>query len=87
MEDTGRAWRRQCNEELRNLYASPNIIRVTKSRRTRWEGHVAHMEEMRNADKNFVRKTEGKRPCGRSGRKWEDNIKMELRRIGRGDLN
>jgi len=59
------------NEELHYLCASPNVIRVIKSRRMRWVGHVLHMGEMRNAFKMFVRKTEGKRSCGRPRRRWK----------------
>jgi hypothetical protein len=65
-----------------NLYASPNIIRVIKSRRTRWVGHVARMGEMRNAYNIMVGKPEGKRPLGRHRHKWEDNIRTDLREIG-----
>jgi hypothetical protein len=64
------------------LYASPNIIRVIKSRRMRWVGHVARMGEMRNVYKILVGKPEGKRPLRRSRRRWEDNIGMYLRKIG-----
>jgi hypothetical protein len=58
-------WRRLHNEELHNLYASTNIIRVIKSRRMRWAGHVAHIGEIRNTYKILVGKPEGKRPLGR----------------------
>jgi len=64
-------WRRLHNEELRNLYISPNIIRVIKSRWMRWVGNVASAEEMRNAHKILVWKLQGKPPLGRHGRKWE----------------
>jgi hypothetical protein len=74
--------RRLCNEELHNLYASPNIIRGTKSRRVRWVGHVACMGGMRNAYKILVRKSEEKRPFGRTRCRWKDNIRMDLREIG-----
>jgi hypothetical protein len=57
------------NEELHNLYSSPNIIRLTKSRRMRWAGHVARMGEKRNAYGILVIKPEGKRPLGRTGRR------------------
>jgi hypothetical protein len=62
--------RRQHNEELRNLEASPNIIRVIKSRRMRWERHVAFMEEMKSAYKSLIGKREGKRPLIRSTHRW-----------------
>jgi hypothetical protein len=58
-------WRKQHNEELHNLYFSPNIIRMIKSRRIRWAGHVAQMGEKRNTYRTLVRKPEGKRPLGR----------------------
>jgi hypothetical protein len=64
------------------LYASPNIIQVIKSRRLRWTGHVARVGEMRNAYIVLVVKPEGKRPFGKSRRRWEDNIRMDLREIG-----
>jgi hypothetical protein len=62
-------WRKLHNEELRNLYSSPSIIRIIKSRRVRWAGHVARMGEKRNAYRLFVGKPEGKRPLGRPRRK------------------
>jgi hypothetical protein len=67
------------NEELHNLYSSPNIIRTIKSRRMRWAGHVARMGEKRNAYRILVGKSEGRRPLGRPRRRWVDNIKMALR--------
>jgi hypothetical protein len=78
-EETG-GWRKLHNEELHNLYSSPSIIRVIKSRRMRWAGHVARMREKRNAYRIFVGKSEGKSPLGRSRRRWVDNIKMDLER-------
>jgi hypothetical protein len=66
------------NEELRDLYFSPNIIRIIKSRRMRWAGHVARMGEKRNAYRLLVGKPEGKRSLGRPRRRWMDNIKMDL---------
>jgi hypothetical protein len=65
-------WRRQHSEELHNLYTSPNIIRVIKSRRIKWEGHVSRMGQMRNVYKILVGNPDGKRPLGRPGRRWED---------------
>ena len=70
--------------ELNDLYSSPNIVRLIKSRRTKWEGHVARMEEGRGVHKVLVEKPEGKRPLGRPRRRWEDNIKMDLQEVGRG---
>jgi hypothetical protein len=59
-----------------------NIIRVTKSRGMRWTRHVSHMGDIRNACNILVGKREGKRPRGRTRRRWEDNIRMDLREIG-----
>ena len=70
------------NAELYALYSSPNIIRNIKSRRLRWAGHVARMEQYRNAYRVLVGKPEGKRPLGRPRRRLEDNIKMDLRDVG-----
>jgi hypothetical protein len=70
------------NDELQSLYSSPNIVRVIKSRRMRWAGHVARMGKGRGVHRVLVGRPEGKRPLGRTRRKWEDNIKMDLREIG-----
>jgi hypothetical protein len=70
------------NDELHNLYFSPNIVRVIKSRRMRWAGHVARMGEKRGVYRVLVGRSEGKRPLGRPRRRWEDDIKMDLREIG-----
>jgi hypothetical protein len=80
-EVTG-GWRKLHNEEIHNLYSSPSIIRVIKSRRMRWPGHVAHMEEKRNAYRILIGKPEGKRPLGRPRRRWVENIKMDIREVG-----
>jgi hypothetical protein len=75
------------SEELHILYSSPNIIRQIKSRRMRWEGHVARMGEGRNAYKVLIGKPEGKRPLGRPRHRWEDGIRMDLREIGWGSID
>ena len=64
------------------MYSSPNIIRSLKSRRLRWAGRVARMEQSRNAYRVLVGKPEGKRPLGRPRSRWEDNIKVDLREVG-----
>jgi hypothetical protein len=74
-------WRKLHNEELHNLYSSPNIIRMFKSRKMRRAGHVARMGETRNAYRILVGKPEGKIPLGRRRRRWVDNIKMGSREI------
>ena len=72
------------NEELSDLYSLPNIVRVVKSRRMRWAGHVARMGEGKRVYRVLVGKLEGKRPLGRPRRRWEDNIKMDFQEVGRG---
>ena len=66
------------NEELNDLYSSPNIVRVIKSRRMRWAGHVARMSERRSVYGVLVGKLEGQRPLGRPRCRWDDNIKLDL---------
>jgi len=80
-------WRKLHDEELNDLYPLTNIVRVVKSRRMRWAGHVARIEEDRVVQRVLVGKPEGKRPLGRPRRRWEDNIKMDLQEVvgGRGD--
>jgi hypothetical protein len=73
--------RRLYNDELHNLYSSPNIVRVIKSRRIRWAEHVARMEEGRGVYRVLVGRPEGKRPLRRSRHRWEDNIKLDIREI------
>jgi hypothetical protein len=75
-------WRKLHNEELHNLYSSPSIIRIIKSRRMRWAEHVSRMGEKRNVYRLLVGKPEGKRPLGRPRCRWIDNIKMDLLEIG-----
>jgi hypothetical protein len=77
-------WRKLHNEKLRDLYSPPSIIRIIKSRRMRWAGHVARMGEKRNAYRLLVGKPEGKRPLGSPRRRWVDNIRMELGEVGWG---
>ena len=72
------------NEELRDLYSLPNIVRVVKSRRMRWVGHVARMGEGRGVHRVLVGNPGGKRILGRPRLRWEDNIKMDLRKVGGG---
>ena len=74
--------RRLHNEELNDLYSSPNIVRVIKSRRMRWAGHVARMGEERAVCKVVVGKPEGRRPLGRPRCRWADNVRMDLQEVG-----
>jgi hypothetical protein len=78
---------KQHNDELRNLYYSPNFVRVIKSRRMRWTGHVACMGEGRGVYKVLVWRPEGKRPLGRPRSRWEGNIKMDLMETGTDGAN
>jgi hypothetical protein len=82
-------WRKLHNEELHGLYSSPSIVRVIKARRMRWAGHMACMGEVRGACNILVGRPEGRRPLGRPRRRcrWEDNIKIDLREIGFGDVD
>jgi hypothetical protein len=75
------------NEELHDLYSSPSIIKVVKARRMRWAGHVARMGEVRGAYNILVRRPEGRRPLGRPRRRWEGNIKKDVREMGFGDMD
>jgi len=80
-------WRKLHNEELNDLYSSPNIILVIKSRRLRWAGHIARMGERRDVCRVLVGKPERKRPLGSPRRKWEDNIKIDLQEVGCGGMD
>jgi hypothetical protein len=80
-------WRKLHNEELHDLYSSPSIIRVMKSRRMRWTGHAAGMGEKRKAFRLLVGKPQGKRPLGRLRRRWVNNIKVDLLEIGWGGVD
>jgi hypothetical protein len=75
-------WRRLHNEELHNLYTSPNIVNTITSRSMRWAGHVACTGKMKNTYKILAGKPERKRPLGRPQRRWEDNIRMDVRETG-----
>jgi hypothetical protein len=80
-------WRKLYNEKLNDLYCSPTVVRVIKSRRMRWTGHVARMGEGRDVYRVLVGKPEGKRPLGRPRRKWENSIKMDLQEVGCGGMD
>jgi len=80
-------WRRLRNEELNDLYSSPNIVRVIKSRRMRWAGHVAHMGEKRGVYRVLVGKPGGKRPLGRPRPRWVDDIRMDIQEMGCGYID
>jgi len=80
-------WKRLHNEELNDLYSSPNIVWVIKSRRMRWAGHVARMGEERGAYRVLLGKLEGRRPLGRPRRRWVDNIKIDLQEVGCGYMD
>jgi hypothetical protein len=77
-------WRKLYNEDLNDLYCSPNIVRVIKSGRMRWAGYVAHVGERRGVYRGLVRKPEGKRPLGRPKRRRKNNIKMDFQKMGFG---
>ena len=80
-------WRRLHDEELNDLYCSPNIVRVIKSRRMRLAGHVARMGEERGVYRFLLEKLEGRRPLGRPRRRWVDNIRMDLQEVGCGYMD
>jgi len=80
-------WRRFHNEELNDLYSSPNIVRAIKSRRMRWAGHVRRMGDERGVNRVLLGKPEGKRPLGRPRRSWVDNIRKDLQEVGCGYMD
>jgi hypothetical protein len=87
MDEVTGEWRELHNKELRDLYSSPSIIRIIKSRRMRWVGHVARMGEKRNMYRLLVGKPEGKRLLGRPSCRWVDNIRTDLGKVGCGDVD
>jgi hypothetical protein len=87
MDEVMGGWRKLHNEELCYLYSLSGIIRMTKSRRIRWEGHVTLMGAKRNAHRILTEKPEGKRPLGRPRHRRVDNIKMHLRGTGQGGMD
>jgi len=80
-------WRKLHKEELNELFSSPNIFWVIKSRRMRWTGHIARMVAWRGVYRVLVGKPEGKRPLGRPKRRWEDNIKLNLQVVVCGGID
>jgi len=80
-------WRRLHNQELNDLYFSPNIVRVIKSRIMRWAGNVARMGEERGVYRFLVGKLEGKRPLERPRRRWVDNIRTDFQEVGCGYMD
>ena len=86
-DEVTREWRKLNNEELNDLYSSPNIVRVIKSRIIRWAGHVACMGERRGVYRVLEGKPEGNRPLGKPRRRWDHNIKMDLQEVGRGGMD
>jgi len=77
-----REWRKFHNEELNDFYSSPNIVRMIKSRRMKWAGHVARIGEESVVYRFLVGKPEGRRPLGRPRRRWADNIRTDLQEMG-----
>jgi len=80
-------WGKLHNVELNDLNSSTNIVRVMKSRKMRWAGHIARMGERRGLYRVLVGKPEGKRPFGRPRHRWEDNIKIDSQEAGCGDMD
>jgi hypothetical protein len=86
-DEVTREWRKLHTQELNDLYSSPNLVRVIKSRRMTCAGHVACMGERRGFYRVLVKKPDGKRPLGRTSSRWEDNIKMDLQEVECGDMD
>ena len=87
MDEATGEWRKLHNEELNDLYCSPNIVRVIKSRRMRWAGSVARMAQRRGVYRVLMGKSEGNRQLRIPRRRWEDNIKMDLQEVGCGIMD
>jgi len=87
MNEVSGQWRKLRNDELNDLYSSPDIVRVMKSRRMRWAGHVARVGKRRGVYRVLVGKSEGKRPIWRPRHRWKDNIKMDLQEVGCGCMD
>ena len=85
-DEVKREWRKLHNEEINDLYSSPNIVQVKKLR-MRWAEQVARMGERRQVRRVLVGKPEGKKPLGRPRHRWEDNIKMNLQEVGFGGMD
>jgi hypothetical protein len=86
-DEVTREWRKFNIDKLNVLYSSPNIVRAIKSRRMRWAGHVARMGEGRCVNRTLVGKRGGKRPLGRPRLRWDDNIKMDIQKVGCGAID
>jgi len=86
-EEVTGEWRRLHNEEINDLYSSPNIVRMIKSRRMRGADHVARMGEERGVYRVLLGKPEGRRPLGRPRRRWVDNIRVDLQEVGCGYMD
>jgi hypothetical protein len=80
-------WRKLHNEELHDLYSSPSIIRIIKTRRMRWAGHVAQIGEKKNKYRLLVGKPEGRRPLGKPRPRCLDNIRLDFVEVGWGDVD
>jgi hypothetical protein len=86
MDEVTGEWRKLHNEELNDLYSLSNIVRVIKSRKMSWAGHVARIGEGSGVYRVLVGKPEGKRQLGRARRRWDD-IRMDLQEEGRGGMD
>ena len=87
MDEVTGKWSKLHNEELNDLYCSPNMFRVIKTRSMRWAGHVARKGERRGVYRVMVGKPEGKRLLGRPRGRWKNNVKMRLQKVGWGGMN